>query len=96
MCKHEAVLEILQIGKGRCECLVAHYKPDGSNAPACIVCPDCNKYVSWSEQDELLGLPCTEDDTSRPKKKFDLDSEWEMSQIVMIDKRVYAKEPTLP
>lgn len=55
MCKHESVLKILKEGGGHTRCLALHYKPDGSFAPACIICPDCRKHVDWKAQEAMLG-----------------------------------------
>lgn len=55
ICKHESVLKILKKGDGHTTCLVLHYKPDGSIAPTCIICPDCQKHVDWKVQEAMLA-----------------------------------------
>jgi len=61
-CKHEKILKAFRDNSGDYwECLVGHYKEDGSAAPACIQCPDCNEYIGWQEQAEMrkaVGQEC--------------------------------------
>lgn len=54
-CTHKAVLEIL-LGENDdfWNCLVGHFKEDGSKAPQCIRCSDCNRWVGWEIQEAML------------------------------------------